>query len=203
MKSETLIILDWDDTLFPTSWMTSNRINLMDKNLHNKYIPHFTELDKILSRLLRVMLLCGKILIITNALPQWVHISCSIMPATYEILSKHIQIISARKDHQTEYPANMYKWKNLAFKKHVLDFYTDKNIHNIISIGDADYEYRALVDLYNIKHQASQRYLKAIKFIDNPTNDELKDQLNVICENFTNVQSVKKHLDLKFDKKSF
>jgi len=27
-KCQTLIILDWDDTLFPTTWVTSNRINL-------------------------------------------------------------------------------------------------------------------------------------------------------------------------------
>ena len=49
----TLFILDWDDTLFPTTWTTKNNINLLDNSAREQYVIHFQQLDRILSSFLR------------------------------------------------------------------------------------------------------------------------------------------------------
>ena len=32
-----IFLIDWDDTLFPSSWINSNNINLQDENSINDY----------------------------------------------------------------------------------------------------------------------------------------------------------------------
>ena len=42
---------------------------------------------------------------------------------------------------------------------------TNKNTHSIVSIGDADYEYKALVNMhYTDKIRDNIKYFKSIKF---------------------------------------
>ena len=40
-RKKTLIILDWDDTLFPTSWVLENKIDLTDPAIRAKYYKDF------------------------------------------------------------------------------------------------------------------------------------------------------------------
>src|SRR2546423_12365702 len=51
----TLIIIDWDDTLYPTSWSVDNSIDLTDPKSRYKYIKHFELLDDYLSATLEHM----------------------------------------------------------------------------------------------------------------------------------------------------
>ena len=67
IPSETLIILDWDDTLFPTSWLYQNKIDLSDSHIRNEYQTLFAELDNILYSLLIKLINLGKVVIVTNA----------------------------------------------------------------------------------------------------------------------------------------
>ena len=52
MKDDTLIIIDWDDTLFPTSWIFDNRIDITNKYdkidtvFHSKVISGYKKLSK-------------------------------------------------------------------------------------------------------------------------------------------------------------
>ena len=86
IKNKTLIILDWDDTLFPTSWATKNDIDLTDPDTQNKYIVSFSKLDLLLHKLLTNFLNCGTVIIVTNATLGWVLISSNILPSTQELI---------------------------------------------------------------------------------------------------------------------
>jgi hypothetical protein len=198
LQSNTLIILDWDDTLFPTTWANKNNINI--NNIPPNIKKNYKEYDVLLFKLLSRLLSYGKVVIITNASLTWIHISAKIFPKTYSLILKHIEIISARDMYQSKFPSDMYKWKKLAFCNEVGDFFNNKyNTHNIISIGDADYEYKALVDLYstcNIKQ--NKQYLKAVKLVHAPSLDKLIDQLNVLHESAQNICTSLRHLDLNF-----
>mgnify|MGYP003704592463 CR=1 FL=1 len=55
-KNNTLFILDWDDTLFPTSWFIHNNINLHNSYMRNLYISYFIELDNVLYKLLKKLI---------------------------------------------------------------------------------------------------------------------------------------------------
>ena len=184
-KSNSLVILDWDDTLFPTTWVTSNYINLNDIEVRNRYLDFFSELDDLLFRLLKKITEISNEIIVTNALPIWIKISSSVLPKTQYILKK-IKIISAKKNFQ-KISNDATEWKRLAFKSEVIDK------KNIISIGDASYEYKALISLYNEK-----RILKSMKFLENPTHEILKEQIEILIDNIYEMVTYQKHLDLIF-----
>lgn len=202
-KSETLIILDWDDTLFPTSWILKNNIDIESGLLSQEYMKHFMLLDKLLYNLLSKLLLLGKVVIVTNALLGWIKVSGITVPNTYKLIVKGINVISARGAYQKEFPYNIYKWKDLAFKREVAMYYMKKyNIHNIISVGDADYEYQALIGLSNWKNLHNKKvFLKSIKFKPTPNFDVLTDELEVLNKNISHVWKAKKHYDLVFNDK--
>ena len=196
-KNNTLIILDWDDTLFPTNWASKYRIELSTKT--GKHAEHLNNLDIVLQNLLRILLQYGKVVIITNAMPEWIKHSSNKLPQTYSIVSQ-LKIISARKQYQA-YSNDMMDWKEMAFKREVSIHSENKNFINIISIGDAEYEYNALVSL-NTWNTNKKKLLKSIKFIKNPHNITIVDQLEVLSKAVPDIVNRQSHLDLVFDSKN-
>jgi hypothetical protein len=190
-KSNSLVILDWDNTLFPSTWVTRNYINLNDREVRNKYLDFFSELDTLIFTLLKNISEYSKVIIITNALPVWIKICSGVLPKTSYLLN-NIRVISARKNFQ-KVSTDATEWKKLAFKDEVEKELDIKNIQNIISVGDASYEYNALINLYN-----KNRILKSMKFLEEPTQEVLKDQLEVLIDNIKEIILYKKHLDLVF-----
>lgn len=190
-KQKTLIILDWDDTMFPTSWIANNKINLMNISNINKYITIFSKLDMLLHKLLIKLLNYGKVIIVTNAMSKWIKISSTILPNTKKLIQKNIIIISARDTYQNEI-ADMMIWKKLIFKQLINN---NKVFQNIISIGDAEYERRALISLYEY---GKNRFIKSIKFISTPTFELLVDQLEVLINSINQICTLNDHLDLQF-----
>ena len=193
--NSTLIILDWDDTLFPTSWVNKNNIEIMSKDkfsvLYNKF---FKNLDILLEKLIR----CGTVMIITNALLNWIEISSLILPKLNLILkNKKIKIISARGNY-AQYNNDPMIWKKLAFQKELNDIIHNKIfINNVISIGDAEYEYVALINLYkNDVHNF--KLLKAIKFIRYPDINQISIQVELLTQSIVKICKEPVHVDLEF-----
>jgi hypothetical protein len=195
-KNNTLIILDYDNTLFPTTWVIKNNINLMNPEVREKYYIFFNDLDKVLYKFLENLKKYGKIIIVTNALPMWVNVSSIVLPKTHILLQK-IKIVSARHNYQHK-SKNPMDWKRLAFQDEVSLELKKNKFQHIISIGDADYEYHALINLYNYNKE-SKKLLKNIKFLEEPHHDILIDQIEVLNNIIDNVIKDNKHLDLKFN----
>lgn len=113
--NENLVILDWDDTLFPTS-----HLNPVDEahydQLAAKYQKFLTEVENQAIKLLQNCLKESKVVIITNAKKGWVEYSSSkFMPRLHSILMKYVKVISARVEYEDQYPTDTMKWKELAF----------------------------------------------------------------------------------------
>jgi len=218
----TLIILDWDDSLFPTSWSTRNNINLIDSQNRWRYVPIFKELDNTLYNFLRKLKKYGKVIIITNAMTSWVYDSVSVLPKTSRII-KSIDIMSARQLYQTEFN-DMMEWKKHTFKqaaKQIIDesvfagyrhslfangtafagsrcsLPANGKVVNIVSIGDAEYEYNALVDLDKWLPK-NKKILKSIKLLSNPTQNIIIDQLTVLNNAIPDICTINSHLDWNF-----
>lgn len=198
-KRHTLIILDWDDTLFPTNWVLRNDINLMTSQSRNQYIVHFQELDKVLAKLLYKLSSYGKVVIITNALPEWIKMSSVVLPNTSNIIKK-LRVVSARAMYQ-QFSSNMMSWKEMAFKSELINEFKHHNFLNIISIGDAEYEYRALISLNKWK-PSTQKVLKSIRFMKDPSHDILIDQLEVLINAIPEIVVKQSHLDLQLNQYS-
>jgi hypothetical protein len=196
-KQHTLIIIDWDDTLFPTTWVSTNRINIYNANKSSKTIKYFKLLDSELSSLINTLSNYGEIVIVTNALPEWIQISSIVLPLTCNLL-KNIKIYSARKMFQGKYPYEPMKWKELAFKEILSNKYENGQFANIISIGDADYEHNALIKLINYERDVS-KLLKSVRFIKNPSNNILLEQINTLKSAFPIISQKKTHMDLSVE----
>jgi len=199
-KDKTLIILDWDDTLFPTTWITTNNINIKNGITDKNIINYFNLVDKELYKLLTKLMSYGTVIIITNAMINWINISVTLLKQTNSLLRLNkssrapILVISARETHGSEPDPN--QWKKKTFIDIIQQYHYNKN--NIISIGDAEYEYIALINLH-VKTLHNYRLLKSVKFIRYPTRDLLLDQIKVMTKASKQVCKTPTHLDLKFD----
>lgn len=183
----TIALIDWDDTLFPTSWVLNNNIPVKRSEL-------FDKLDTTIYNFL-TMLNCV-IYIVTNAMLKWLDTSMAILPKTSLFIKNNAIIVSA-KEQYFKITDDMNEWKKHAFKD------ITKNITNtqhIISIGDAEYEYNALICLN--KHVSSDIFLKTIRLVQKPNINVLIDQLVTLTKTIHQYKNNKRHLDLVFKNKT-
>lgn len=188
--NNTVIVLDWDDTLFPTSWVINNKIDLTDPNNRIIYYKFFNKLDNILYDLLSNMLTCGKVIIITNAMIKWIELSSSVLSKTQDLLKK-IKVVSARENYNKI--TSIKNWKKNTFSDEIDDHFT-----NIISMGDAYYEYHAIINLYKKQEFHDTKYFKTVQFIRNPQSNILIEELELINNNLNEICNIVNHLDLDF-----
>jgi hypothetical protein len=211
-----IFLIDWDDTLFPSSWVNNNKINLQNEDSRNEYKLYFLELDNVVSKFLESLNDIGDIFIVTNANLNWIKTCLNILSLTSKvIILNKIRILSARDIYSTRTDSPS-EWKILTFRDVVLENLKkinnirDNTYLNILSLGDAKYEYIALLNLNNylLKNDTIKKYiknnnfnflLKSIKFIDNPQFEYIIDQLNFVEQNKDSIINKLEFIDLKFD----
>jgi len=190
-SNKSLFIFDWDDTLFPTSWSFKQNINLKQEN-KVQYINIYKELDVVLYNIFMKLLKSHYVIIITNASVEWVKLSMSVLLNTSKILN-NVKIISAKeKYHEYNNPSF---WKIYAFNDEVNIIIKKNKLKSVISLGDALYEYNALVELYH-PHKHNIKYFKTVKFLKDSTLNTLMTQLMLVFKSLDNLADTSKHLDL-------
>jgi hypothetical protein len=165
-KAQTVIILDWDDTLFPSSYIRGDirlplRMPLESQNispgLRAKVTAHLEEVATRAEQLLRLAWqLSGKVIVVTLARSPWVtEASVFFFPQVAELIKElGIKVVYASgADGQRPVPPPRLTdeqleefWGNVkgeAIAKEVREFYTQyegQSWKNIISIGDSEFE---------------------------------------------------------------
>ncbi|MDC0230363.1 hypothetical protein OAK19_00220 [Aureispira] len=179
----TILIFDWDDTLFPTSWFKSKGIR--KDNITKDITIQLEDLDNICIQFLKHAQNLGRIVIVTNSVNGWVKISSKLfLPQVHQFISE-IDVISARG-----------KFKNLPIKECKVQTFKeliDNDILNILSFGDASNDRDAL--FLATKNQTGI-YSKSFKFLQTPTVDELKTQLRLLTNTIDKLCNVHENLDL-------
>lgn len=214
-----IFIIDWDDTLFPTTWVNKNSIDMSKSHTIQEYKVYFLELDKTISGLLESLNQVGDVWIVTNANINWIKTCLMGLEQTRKsIISNKIRIVSARDSYSSN-SSSPTEWKILTFQDILEDIINKissrikpNTFVNIISIGDAMYEYMALINLDNFiksymlnnnssntKSNKQFKYLlKNIKFIEKPEFDFVIDQMNVLNKNKDTIVNKLEFIDLKF-----
>jgi len=210
-----IFLIDWDDTLFPSTWINNNKINLQDENSINEYKLYFVDLDKAVSNFLSILSKVGDVYIVTNASLNWIKTCLNILQLTSKsIILNKIRVISAR-DLYSNSTNSIIEWKVQTFKNIIIENLNKiNNIRpntylNIFSLGDAKYEYIALLNLNNflqdnqkvkenIKNNNFNFLLKSIKFVEDPTFEYIIDELRVIENNKDSIINSLEYIDLKF-----
>jgi hypothetical protein len=203
-----IFIIDWDDTLFPTNWVTKNNIDITDLDSYNKYKLFFIELDNILSNVINSLNKLGNVFIVSNANLAWVRNCLSILPYTNKLVNAFgINVISARDNYlSNNSTGSIMEWKISSFQDIIVNVlnsiagkFNEKNYLNIISIGDAEYEYVALINLDNffkVNKIDINYFLKNIKFIEKPEFNILIEQLVMLKKNIQMVVDKLHFVDL-------
>lgn len=205
-------IIDWDDTLFPSAWVEKNGINLNNPESVSQYKLYFSELDRTIGNFFAGFCKMGDIYIVTNAGMRWIKTCLNCLPITSNIIiNNSIRIISAR-DAYSQQTNSPVEWKILTFQnlfdnilKKIQDKIKPNSYLNIISFGDAIYEYIALVNLdsyiqtKNILKNKFTHLLKSIKFINKPDFNVIIDQLNLIHKDRSNIVNKLSFSDFIFE----
>eukprot|EP01066_Platyproteum_vivax_P014091 Platyproteum_vivax@DN6338_c0_g1_i1.p1 len=206
--SATLVIFDWDDTLMPTSWITS-------KPTSDLTSEEVETVDKLCTKALNALSAAcrmGTVVIVTNSHPQWIELSCSLfMPALWTLV-RNIPCVSAKQLFGKE--GTPYEWKSQAFKEVVAQFNvkTGCRLTNIISVGDSHQERAALLDLHKETEEQVQYYAKekrpfcgsksltkSLKLLEKPNCFQLAYELDLVAAMLPEVVSSQSPLDLSIN----
>lgn len=199
-RYNTIVIIDWDDTLFPTSWVTKNNISVGDYKTRKKYKSLFSELDITAHNFLLNIGNHSRTILVTNASLSWFYTSLNMLPNTEAYIKSNIPVISARELHSPKFPNQPNKWKIQVYNKLIQPVITNGQLKNIISIGDGPSEFYALINLaFNNKKSI---YYKTVRFLGTPNTTQLMEQISMVNKNVKNIIYKKTHIDLVFGNKN-
>jgi hypothetical protein len=178
---ETLIIFDWDDTLFPTSWLQKQGLLRDMARLSIEQEKELVQMSERVASTLQTAMHLGHVVIVTNGEQGWIEMSCTkFMPSLVSLL-KTVEIVSARStyEHSSQEPS---EWKRLAFEEEVRLFYGSKAIdqqRNVVSLGDSLHE---LFALKSVTEGVANCCGKSIKFIEAPSIQQLAEQHELLID---------------------
>jgi hypothetical protein len=180
-KHQTVIIFDWDDTLLCTSYLNFRG----DADLQPSVVRHLDDIQRAGKKLLELAMGLGRTFIITNAMNGWVQYSAAKwIPEVLDVLqNQRVRVISARANHEPQYPGEVGQWKIQAFLEEQRALNSDI-ITNLISLGDSNFEMDAV---HVMGREFSQALVKTIKFRENPSPEELLKELELVTEKFERI----------------
>lgn len=201
-KETTLIIIDWDDTLLPSSAILkeiedNNKIIFnMDFDIKS-YDKCKNEINIILIDFVKYIKTLGKVVIITSSKKNWViysakeYLSCEAVDILEEtdiyyvdeVLNKWgLKNTLIEKKKQVVFELVIKEWINM------LNDINDKKI-NIISLGDGFQELNAYfyISEKSILNEKYDMIYKHIKYLNFPTYNELLREYKLVKNSLINI----------------
>jgi hypothetical protein len=150
-QATTLILLDWDDTLFPTSVLSAALLINAEQPIEGLSPVLQSQLLSLQESTLQLLKACqqvGHVTIVTNAMEGWVE-SCSqrAFPQVWNLLlQEDIDVISAQTRYAAQCGEDPTDWKVSAFNKEMDDMCAMEGdggccwAVKLMSIGDSQFE---------------------------------------------------------------
>lgn len=200
-ETNTITIFDWDDTLFPTTYLMQKIGNSMESlSFSLKEKSKIKELEIKIVKLLTKALEKGIVFIITNSCKGWVERCIKLYYPKLSPLLDDINIISARELYEKEFPDNKEMWKNKTCIELSKYLKIDNSIKtNIICFGDSNLEINSAQAFAN---EFINYTLKTVKFLENPDLFQLFKQIYLIELQFKIIYNFPKNLSISVGKKS-
>ena len=196
-RLHTAIIFDWDDTLLASSFLAQHGLRLDSPAVvPAEAMASLSLLQESVLQLLHRAMCFGEVVIVTNAETGWVELSAKrFLPGVVPLLAK-IRVLSARSTFEVMHPDNPSMWKVQAFGQEIGRAYLDCSgdvIKNVISLGDSIHERTAL---HKVTSTLPKALTKSIKFVERPTVEQLKRQVDLVHSCFEEIVGHRGHLDL-------
>lgn len=190
--NETVIVFDWDDTLLPSSYLSSKGYRIDAPVNCAEVDKQLREHEKSVVSVLTLAMKYGRVQVITNAETGWVQLSAStFMPAVLPLL-KQLDIVSARSTYEKMYPNSPLKWKFCAFQDRM---HQNRQFlyRNVISFGDSHVEREAV---RAVTRGVTNVKTKSVKFAERPSMEQLRRQIELVTNCFQYIFSHDGDLDL-------
>jgi hypothetical protein len=185
---ETLIFFDWDDTLFPTSWLQRQ------DSLDDEAFELLRKLESGVEKTLQLALQFGRVVIVTNARQGWVEMCWAKMWPSLSKVLEEVDIVSARSTYEA-CSHRQSQWKRLAFEHEMQILDTSNALqYNVISLGDSLHEQSAVVALCEKRPNCCA---KSVKFMEAPEIEQLIDQHEFVLSCFSEVAEHDGNLDVE------
>lgn len=195
---DTTIIFDWDDTLLSSSWLAQNGLRLDEPAV----VPPeaAAQLDVLAESVVALLARAqqfGRVVVITNAEAGWVELSCrKFMPRVLPSLDR-LRVLSARSTFEALHPNSPSDWKVQAFHQELCAAYAGRGPgakRNVVSFGDSVHERAAIHKVTAGLGPACRT--KSIKFVERPTVEQLKRQVDLVANCFHEIATHNGSLDL-------
>jgi hypothetical protein len=196
----TLIILDWDDTLLPSTWIQEQGLQIAAGSAppNEQQEAELKKVARCVIRTLRRAKHLGQVTVVTNAEKGWVELTCSkFLPEVVPLL-EGIQVLSARSAFEPTH-SQPVQWKRLAFHREISAFwkrpsgYTDAGCQkNMISVGDSMHERVALLEATKDR----DCWTKSLKLMERPSPEQLVKQHDLLSACIRPFVDFKGSLDL-------
>ena len=195
--SKTLIIFDFDDTLFCTKYFDTFALSYQDifackvslEEINPCLVRELKQLESTIIELFINLQQNYDIIIISNADLKWINncLTHFLSELKEHINENEIKIYSA-KNMFSKIVRNSKEWKSKCFKKVINDLYkNDLNSDlNVISIGDSKEEKKAVFNLTKI-HEFRKIHPKFIHMISFPSAASIILQLKYLNDNINNM----------------
>ena len=198
---ETLLIFDYDDTLFPTSFLAQNGYRLDGPDASPEIQVILDEYSAVVEKTLLEAQQHGRVVVITNAESGWISLTAQkFMPRLGELLSSYPSI-SARSTYEPLGLSNPFEWKLKAFESVIYEHHRMLSIPdavarmNVLSFGDSIHE-RDAAHQVCASLASSPLFCKSIKFIERPDIAQLTKQHVLIRDSLVKVIEHDGTLDL-------
>lgn len=215
-ERDTVILLDWDDTLLCSSFLQEHGLRL-DTPLADLSVPEdplatleekqarevavqIRELEAGVHQLLTTCIAAHRTVIVTNAEQGWVQLSAArFFPSVVPLLAS-LSVISARSTFEPLFPGCPLKWKYYCCHSVLVGggfFGVDgrKEVDkHVISLGDSHVEREAVRALCR---GVPACRTKTVKFSERPTAEQLRRQLELVLTCFSYITGHEGDLDLQ------
>lgn len=207
--NQTIIILDWDDTLCPsTACMRHHGLSVLGDPPEGEVARGLRDLAVEAQALLECAAeLAEKVVIVTNAEEGWIDLACKAWLPDLQASLEKADVVSARSNWEPRGIASPAGWKARAFEDAIDRFYSryqDQSWKNIISIGDAPHEREALGRVVRWAPGGGGKRCrsKSVKFVLRPSIEQLTRELQMLRESLREIVSHDDDLDLHFSAES-
>ena len=197
-KHETLLIFDYDDTLFPTSYLAHHGYRLDGPDASEEIQQVLDEYTFAVEKTLIEARQHGQVVILTNAETGWIELtSQKFMPRLSDLLES-FPLVSARSTYEPLGITSPFQWKLKAFESVINDHYSGVRSQfvksrNVLSFGDSVHERDAA---HQVCAKHARTVCKSIKFMERPDVAQLTKQHALISDCFEQIVHHDATLDL-------
>ena len=198
LLSRTLLIFDFDDTLFCSKYFDTFSLPYKDiftcrvslEEINPCLIRELKQLESCIIDLFSGVIQNYDIVIISNADMTWIkNVLTHFLEELKEYINENDIKIYSAKNMFSKFSKNKTEWKIKCFKKVIKDLYKNDSTYselNIISIGDGNEEKKAVFSLSKINnfHKINQKFIRCISY---PSAATIILQLNYLNNNLNNM----------------